>query len=229
MFGATFKRVPRGRKDDYAKQNWAERSQGSGAKVSRYFFVWSHILNKEKSVRLLDKQRMGRAITRIAHEILERNGGAKSLVMVGILTRGADLAARLAKEIDKVEGVKIPVGLMDINLYRDDVNYNPDQPVIHKTEIMFNIDDKNLILVDDVLYTGRTVRAALSQMIEFGRPKTIQLAVLVDRGHRQLPIRPDYVGKNIPTTFEDNVQVLFEDRDGSDEVMLFPASESKGS
>lgn len=167
---------------------------------------------------------MNRAITRIAHEILERNGGAASLVIVGILTRGADLAARLAEEIESVEGVKIPVGLMDINLYRDDLNYNPDQPVIRETKIMFDLDGKNLILVDDVLYTGRTVRAALSQMIEFGRPKTIQLAVLVDRGHRQLPIRPDYVGKNIPTAFDDNVQVLFEQRDGEDGVLLYPAS-----
>ena len=184
-------------------------------------------MNDKKSVVLLDQYRMGRAITRIAHEILERNGGAKSLVIVGILTRGADLAARLAEEIEKVEGIKVPVGLMDINLYRDDVNYNPDQPVIRETEIMFNIDDKNLILVDDVLYTGRTVRAALSQMIDFGRPKTIQLAVLVDRGHRQLPIRPDYVGKNIPTAFDDNVQVHFKEQDGEDEVVLHPVVNSK--
>jgi pyrimidine operon attenuation protein/uracil phosphoribosyltransferase len=116
---------------------------------------------------------------------------------------------------------------MDINLYRDDVSYNPDQPVVRKTEIMFDIDGKNLILVDDVLFTGRTIRAALSQIIDFGRPKTIQLAVLIDRGHRQLPIRADYVGKNIPTGFEDNVQVSFFARDGEDGVTLYPARKTR--
>jgi pyrimidine operon attenuation protein/uracil phosphoribosyltransferase len=172
---------------------------------------------------IMDGNKMARAITRIAHEIVERNAGAKSLVIVGILTRGADLARRLAKIIMEIEGVDVPVGLMDINLYRDDVNYNPDQPIVRKTEIMFDIDDKNLILVDDVLYTGRTIRAALSQIIDFGRPKTIQLAVLVDRGHRQLPIRADYVGKNIPTSYDDNVRVHFGERDAGDEVLLFPS------
>ncbi len=171
---------------------------------------------------------MERAITRVAHEILERNGGAGSLVIIGILTRGADLANRLAKVIAEIEGVTLPVGLMDINLYRDDVNYNPDLPVIRQTEIMFDLGGKNVILVDDVLYTGRTIRAALSQLIEFGRPKTIQLAVLIDRGHRQLPIRADYVGKNVPTGFEDNVQVRFAERDGVDDVMLYPAPRKKG-
>ncbi len=184
-------------------------------------------MSKSEAIRLLDEQRISRAVTRIAHEILERNGGPESLVIVGILTRGADMAARLAEMIEKVEGVRIPVGLMDINLYRDDVGYKPDQPIVRKTEMMFNIDGKNLILVDDVLYTGRTVRAALSQMIEFGRPRTIQLAVLVDRGHRQLPIRPDYVGKNIPTAFEDDVQVHLVERDGVDEVLLYPAQEGE--
>jgi pyrimidine operon attenuation protein/uracil phosphoribosyltransferase len=171
----------------------------------------------------MDKHKMGRAITRIAHEILERNAGPESLVIVGIISRGADLAVRLAETIKGIEGVELPVGLMDINLYRDDVNFNPDQPVVRKTEIMFDINGKNLILVDDVLYTGRTIRAALSQIIEFGRPRTIQLAVLVDRGHRQLPIRADYVGKNIPTNFEDNVRVHFIERDDIDQVVLYPA------
>jgi pyrimidine operon attenuation protein / uracil phosphoribosyltransferase len=178
---------------------------------------------------VLDGHKMARAITRIAHEILERNAGAGSLVIVGILTRGADLARRLAKTIKEIEKVDVPVGLMDINLYRDDVNYNPDQPVVRKTEIMFDIDDKNLILVDDVLYTGRTIRAALSQIIDFGRPLTIQLAVLVDRGHRQLPIRADYVGKNIPTSFEDNVRVNFAERDGQDEVLFYPSHTDQSS
>lgn len=184
-------------------------------------------MNKSETIQLLDDKRISRAVTRIAHEVLERNGGPESLVIIGILTRGADMAARLAELIEKIESVRVPVGLMDINLYRDDVGYKPDQPIVRKTEIMFNIDGKNLILVDDVLYTGRTVRAALSQMIEFGRPGTIQLAVLVDRGHRQLPIRPDYVGKNVPTTFEDDVRVHLVERDGVDEVLLYPAPEEK--
>lgn len=170
---------------------------------------------------------MDRAVTRIAHEILERNAGPESLVIVGILTRGAVLAHRLAEIIERVEGVKIPVGLMDINLYRDDVNFNPDQPVVRKTEILFDIHDKNLILVDDVLFTGRTIRAALSQIIDLGRPRSVQLAVLVDRGHRQLPIRADFVGKNIPTSFNDNVRVHFEENDGVDEVVFYQASGNK--
>jgi pyrimidine operon attenuation protein/uracil phosphoribosyltransferase len=177
----------------------------------------------------MDKSKMARAITRIAHEILERNGGAESLVLVGILTRGAHLASRLANKIKEIEGMEVPVGLMDINLYRDDVNFNPDQPVVRKTEIMFDIEGKHLILVDDVLFTGRTIRAALSQIIDFGRPNTVQLAVLVDRGHRQLPIRPDYVGKNIPTSFEDNVRVHFVEQDKIDEVVLYPASGDRDS
>lgn len=181
-------------------------------------------MEKSNAHEIMDKHKMARAITRIAHEILERNAGPESLVVVGIISRGADLAVRLAETIKGIEGVELPVGFMDINLYRDDVNFNPDQPVVRKTDIMFDINGKNLILVDDVLYTGRTIRAALSQIIEFGRPKTIQLAVLVDRGHRQLPIRADYVGKNIPTNFEDNVRVHFVERDDIDRVVLYPAA-----
>lgn len=173
---------------------------------------------------IMDQRKMERAITRIAHEILEHNAGPESLVIVGIITGGADLAARLVTEIKQIEKVDIPLGLMDINLYRDDVNFKLDQPVVHRTDIMFDIDGKNLILVDDVLYTGRTVRAALSQIIDFGRPKSIQLAVLVDRGHRQLPIRADYVGQNIPTQFDDEVQVHFTKKHGVDEVVLIPVA-----
>jgi len=184
-------------------------------------------LEKTVASEIMDHDKMARAITRIAHEILERNGGPQSLVIVGIITRGADLAARLAQTIETIEGVKTPLGLMDINLYRDDVNFNPDQPVVRRTDILFEIDGKNLILVDDVLYTGRTIRAALSQLIDFGRPRTVQLAVLIDRGHRQLPIRADYVGKNIPTRFEDSVSVHFAERDGIDEVLLLPAASEK--
>jgi len=185
------------------------------------------MLDKNKAHEIMDSHKMSRAITRIAHEILERNGGAESLVIVGILTRGADLARRLAHIIKDIEGVDVPLGLMDINLYRDDVNFNPDQPEVRRTDIIFDINAKNLILVDDVLYTGRTIRAALSQLIDFGRPLTVQLAVLVDRGHRQLPIRADYVGKNIPTGYDDNVRVYFAETDGKDEVILYPASTGK--
>jgi pyrimidine operon attenuation protein/uracil phosphoribosyltransferase len=184
-------------------------------------------LNNKKKREILDKSKMSRAVTRIAHEILERNSGAESLVIVGILTRGAILAKRLSAIIKNIEGVEIPVGLMDISLYRDDVNSNPDQPIVRTTEILFDISDKNLILVDDVLFTGRTIRAAMSQLVDFGRAQTIQLAVLVDRGHRQLPIRADYVGKNIPTNFDDNVRVYFQDSDDIDEVVLYPAGDEK--
>lgn len=181
-------------------------------------------MKKSDGYEIMDQHKMARAITRVAHEILERNSGAESLAIIGILTRGADLAVRLANIIKEIEGVEVPVGLMDINLYRDDVNLNPDQPVVRKTEIMFDVDGKNLVLVDDVLYTGRTIRAALSQIIDFGRPRTVQLAVLVDRGHRQLPIRADYVGKNIPTGYEDNVRVYFTESDGIDQVVFYPAT-----
>lgn len=184
-------------------------------------------MGKIEAIEYMDKRKMDRAITRIAHEILEHNSGPETLVIVGILTRGADLAARLAKAIEVIDGVKVPVGLMDINLYRDDVDYNLDQPVVRRTDIMFDIAGKNLILVDDVLFTGRTIRAALSQIIDFGRPRTVQLAVLIDRGHRQLPIKADYVGQNIPTRFNDNIKVHFEERDGKDEVILYPASIKK--
>ena len=185
-------------------------------------------MEDKEAIRIMDSAKIARAITRIAHEILERNGGAESLVIVGILTRGADIAHRLARVIKEIEGREVPVGLMDISLYRDDVNFNPDQPVVRQTDILFNIDEKNMILVDDVLYTGRTIRAALSQIIEFGRPSTIQLAVLVDRGHRQLPIRPDYVGKNIPTGFKDSVRVYLKDQDGADEVIHYRATSGFG-
>ena len=175
---------------------------------------------KDKMETVLDKKGINRAITRISHEILERNNGAESLVIIGILTRGADIAKRIASKIKEIEGVDIPVGLMDINLYRDDVHQKLDQPIIQRTEIHFDVVDRNLILVDDVLYTGRTIRAALDQIIDFGRPRTIQLAVIIDRGHRELPIRPDYVGKNIPTSKDDRVMVRLSERDEDDSVLI---------
>lgn len=168
----------------------------------------------------MDKEALNRSLTRIAHEILEKNKGTEDLCFVGIRNRGAFLARRLAGCIEKIEKTSVAVGALDITLYRDDLTLIASQPVVRKTEIGFDITDKNLILVDDVLYTGRTVRAALDALIDFGRPKTIQLAVLVDRGHRELPIRADYVGKNIPTSKNETVEVHLEESDDKDEVVI---------
>lgn len=174
---------------------------------------------KEKA-RILDKAGIGKVLLRMAHEIVEKNKGTKDLVIIGICTRGAYLAQRLAALIGKVDGTTPPVGLLDITLYRDDLSSIAQQPVVHKTEIDFDIQDRKVILVDDVLFTGRTVRAALDEIIDFGRPQFIQLAVLVDRGHRELPIRPDYVGKNIPTSAKEIVEVRLEESEGSDQVVV---------
>ena len=163
---------------------------------------------------------MGRTLTRIAHEILERNRGVEELALVGIRTRGVPIAKRLAKAIHEINGHEIPTGALDITLYRDDLMRTAvgAQPVIRKTEIPFSIDDRRILLVDDVLYTGRTIRAALDALIEFGRPRVIQLVVLVDRGHRELPIKADYVGKNIPTSTTESIHVHLTEIDGRDEV-----------
>lgn len=169
---------------------------------------------------ILDKDKMNRALIRIAHEILEHNSGASTIALIGVLTRGAFLARRVAEAVKQVEGVEVPVGLMDISLYRDDVHTKLDQPVIQRTEVHFPVDDRNIVLVDDVLFTGRTIRAALNQINDFGRPRTIQLAVLVDRGHRELPIKPDYVGINIPTARADQVVVQVQEKDGMDRVHI---------
>ncbi|MBD3258485.1 bifunctional pyr operon transcriptional regulator/uracil phosphoribosyltransferase PyrR [candidate division GN15 bacterium] len=168
----------------------------------------------------MNERQIARALTRIAHEVLERNVGAESLAVVGVLTRGAFLAKRIAAIIEELEGVKVPVGLMDIGLYRDDVHTKGEQPVVQRTDILFSVKDKNIILVDDVLFTGRTVRAALNHINDFGRPRTIQLAVLVDRGHRELPIRADYVGINIPTARGDQVVLEVKEKEGSDRVYV---------
>ncbi len=172
------------------------------------------------SVVILDENKMHRALTRIAHEILERNSGAKSLVIIGILTRGAILSKRITAKIKELEDVSVPLGFMDISLYRDDVHSKLEQPIVQRTDILFEVRDKHVILIDDVLYTGRTVRAALDQMVDFGRAKTIQLAALVDRGHRELPIKADYVGANIPTSQDDRVVVRVTEIDGKDEVLV---------
>jgi pyrimidine operon attenuation protein/uracil phosphoribosyltransferase len=175
---------------------------------------------KLKSVLVMDSKTVERALIRIAHEIVEKNKGAEDLAVIGIKTRGAYLAERIAKLIEEIEKVKIPVGLMDITLYRDDIQTKLEQPVVQKTEILFDVVEKVIILVDDVLFTGRTIRAALDQIIDFGRPKSIQLAVLVDRGHRELPIRADYVGKNIPTAKDEQVKVKIKEVDGEDSVSI---------
>jgi pyrimidine operon attenuation protein/uracil phosphoribosyltransferase len=175
---------------------------------------------------VLDADRMARSLARIAHEILERNRGTEELALVGIRTRGVPLARRIAKSLHEISHHEIACGALDITLYRDDLSGNSStvgpQPVIHKTEINFSIDDKLILLVDDVLYTGRTIRAALDALIDFGRPRAIQLIVLVDRGHRELPIKADYVGKNIPTAPTQNVQVHLMEVDGRDEVEVLP-------
>jgi len=172
----------------------------------------------------MDGDRMSRTLTRIAHEILERQnaGGLDELALVGIRTRGVPIARRLAASIADISGHEVSTGALDITLYRDDLMRHAigAQPLVRKTEIPFSIDDKRILLVDDVLYTGRTIRAALDALIEFGRPKTIQLVVLVDRGHRELPIKADYVGKNLPTSPSQSVQVHLAEIDGRDEVEI---------
>jgi pyrimidine operon attenuation protein/uracil phosphoribosyltransferase len=168
----------------------------------------------------LDREAIRRALTRIAHEILEKNQGTEQLALVGIHTRGVDLSRRLASRIEDGEGVKVPCGEIDITLYRDDAGQNRTRPEVRGTEIPFRVDDMRIILVDDVFYTGRTIRAAMDALIDFGRPRSIQLAVLVDRGHRELPIRPDYVGKNLPTALNEHIHVHLVERDGVDEVVI---------
>ena len=175
---------------------------------------------KKKTVLVMDAKAVERALIRVAHEIVEKNKGAENLAIIGIKTRGAYLAERIARLIEEIEKVKVPVGLMDITLYRDDIQSKLEQPVIQKTEILFDVVEKVIVLVDDVLFTGRTIRAALDQVIDFGRPKNIQLAVLVDRGHRELPIRADYVGKNIPTSKDDQVKVKITEVDKEDSVSI---------
>jgi pyrimidine operon attenuation protein/uracil phosphoribosyltransferase len=180
---------------------------------------------------VLTAEDVHRAVGRIAHEIVERNRNLDNVVLVGMRTRGVPLASRLAAAIQEFEFAQdaVPVGALDIGLYRDDIPAMELRPQIKPTELPTDIHGKRVILVDDVLYTGRSIRAALDALIDFGRPASIQLAVLVDRGHRELPIRPDYVGKNIPTASNEDVQVLLEETDGRDEVVVIPApSEVEG-
>ena len=169
---------------------------------------------------LLDEDGIRRALTRIAHEIVEKNKGVEHLVLVGIRTRGVPLAQRIAAEIERIEGVRPPVGTLDITLYRDDLSLLAYQPTVRATEMPVDIHGKTIILTDDVLFTGRTIRAALDALIDMGRPRIIQLAVLVDRGHRELPIRADYVGKNVPTSAREAVSVQLKELDGAEQVKL---------
>src|SRR4051794_34021810 len=172
--------------------------------------------------QVMDADRMARALTRIAHEIVERNRGTSELALVGIRTRGVPLARRIAGALKGITHEDVPTGSLDITLYRDDLMRHPvgPQPVVRRTEIPFSIDARRILLVDDVLYTGRTIRAALDALIDFGRPRAIQLIVLVDRGHRELPIKADYVGKNLPTSLRQSIQVRLQEIDGADEVVL---------
>lgn len=170
--------------------------------------------------RIMDREAVRRAIQRMAHEIVEKNKGTQALCLVGIRTRGVILAERLQKAIKGIEGQEVPVGILDITLYRDDLTTIGTHPLVRETQIGFDIQDKKIVLVDDVLFTGRTIRAALNALSDFGRPSMIQLAVLIDRGHRELPIRADFAGKNIPTSRAQNVQVILQDIDHKEDQVI---------
>jgi len=176
---------------------------------------------REKA-EVMDAEAMDRALTRIAHEILEANKGAGDIALAGIMTRGVEMATRLAQRVERIEGKSVPVGSLDISFYRDDVatRFNPE---LHATDIPFPVEGRTIVLVDDVLYTGRTIRAAMDAIMDYGRPAAIQLAVLVDRGHRELPIRADFVGKNVPTARRERVKVLLREYDGREAVVILEA------
>ncbi|MGI6607045.1 MAG: bifunctional pyr operon transcriptional regulator/uracil phosphoribosyltransferase PyrR [Peptococcia bacterium] len=174
---------------------------------------------KEKA-RLLDRDGIRRSLTRIAHEILEKNKGVEDLILVGIRRRGVPLAERLAEIIKQIEGVQVPVGKLDITLYRDDLTALSDYPVVRGTEIPYDVTNKTVIFVDDVLFTGRTIRAAMDALMDMGRPHLIQLAVLIDRGHRELPIRADYIGKNVPTAKKESIKVMLQEIDDEEGVVI---------
>jgi pyrimidine operon attenuation protein / uracil phosphoribosyltransferase len=167
---------------------------------------------------VMDEKAIGQALRRITHEIIERNKDIDDVVLVGIRKRGVPLAARLQSYLKEIEGSPVPLGILDITLYRDDLSQREDQPVVHTTDLPFDLNNKNVVVVDDVLYTGRTIRAAMDALIDHGRPATIQLAVLIDRGHRELPIRADYIGKNVPTSRSEQVEVKVQEIDQVDRV-----------
>ena len=180
-----------------------------------------------EKAQIMDATAIQRALTRVAHEIVEKNKGTTDLVLIGLRSRGVDLARRLSQCLKQIEGVDVPVGALDITLYRDDLGKAGRQPAVRKTEIPFSVEKKRVVLVDDVLYTGRTTRAALDGLMDLGRPGAIQLAVLVDRGHRELPIRADYVGKNIPTAKTEQVQVMLQEEDGVDRVVILKNTDDR--
>jgi pyrimidine operon attenuation protein/uracil phosphoribosyltransferase len=177
--------------------------------------------------KIIDTKGLERIITRMAHEILEKNKGTKNLVLIGMRTRGEYLANRIFEKIKEIENIELPLGVLDVTLYRDDFRTRLKQPEVSVTNITFSIDEKNVILIDDVLYSGRTVRAALDALMDLGRPGTIQLCVLIDRGHRELPIRPDYIGKNTPTSINEEVKVKLNEIDNEDAVYLMDTAEEE--
>ncbi|WP_039764034.1 bifunctional pyr operon transcriptional regulator/uracil phosphoribosyltransferase PyrR [Caldicellulosiruptor sp. F32] len=174
----------------------------------------------EKFKEIMDSGQMNRALIRISHEILEKNKGVENLCLVGIQRRGVTLAKRIRDNIEKIEGVRLPLGILDITFYRDDLSLLSEHPTVNSTQIDFDINNKKIVLVDDVLFTGRTARAAIEALMDMGRPKMIQLAVLIDRGHRELPIRADYVGKNVPTSRREIVHVLVDEFDNDNRVII---------
>lgn len=177
-------------------------------------------MTRKEKARIMDVEDMALATNRIAHEIVEANKGVKDLVLIGIRRRGVPLAHRIAGAITEFEGRDVPVGTLDITLYRDDLQLIAKQPILRKTELPFGVEDKVVVLIDDVLYTGRTIRAAMDEIMDFGRPKAIRLAVMIDRGHRELPIRADYVGKNVPTSSREIISVKLREQDGDDSVTV---------
>ncbi|AQS59026.1 bifunctional pyr operon transcriptional regulator/uracil phosphoribosyltransferase PyrR [Desulforamulus ferrireducens] len=179
---------------------------------------------KEKA-QILDDKGMRRAMVRIAHEIIERNKGVENVALIGVRRRGVPLAQRLAQYINEIEGTSVPVGILDITLYRDDLTTLANQPQVHQTEVSFSVTGKKIVLVDDVLYTGRTVRAALDAIMDLGRPELVQLAVLIDRGHREIPIRADYVGKNVPTSRKEVISVRLKEIDQEERVVILEINE----
>lgn len=177
--------------------------------------------------KVIDEESLQRILTRISHEILEKNKGAKNVALMGMRTRGEFIAKRLQKKLEEIEAAPIPLGILDVTLYRDDFRLRLKQPQVSVSDITFDINEKDLILVDDVLYTGRTVRSALCAISEFGRPNSIQLCVLIDRGHREMPIKADYVGKNIPTSIDEEIKLKISEFDGEDAVYLIESEGEK--
>jgi len=189
-----------------------------------FCFLTEETMKNKKRI-VMDAEGIDRSLTRIAYEILEKNKGLNDLVLIGIRTGGVYLAYRLRKKIAAIEGIEVPLGILDITLYRDDLSRINKKPRIGKTEIAFSLDNMKVVLVDDVLFTGRTIRAAMDALIDFGRPRLIQLAVLIDRGHRELPIRADFVGKNLPSSLWEDVSVNLTEKNGADEVVIEPETE----